>query len=59
MTAAAHLPPGPRWPLPISGLAYLASRRRMMQMLGKRYGSAFTVRLPFFGPTVMISDPRW
>ncbi len=28
-----------------------------MQMLGKRYGSAFTVRLPFFGPTVMISDP--
>jgi hypothetical protein len=46
MTAAAHLPPGPRWPLPIQGLAYLASRRRMMQMLGKRYGSAFTVRLP-------------
>jgi hypothetical protein len=29
----------------------------MMQMLGKRYGSAFTVRLPFFGRTVMISDP--
>jgi hypothetical protein len=29
----------------------------MMQMLGKRYGSAFTVRLPSFGRTVMISDP--
>ena len=29
----------------------------MMQILGKRYGTAFTVRLPFFGPTVIISDP--
>ena len=57
MTAAVHLPPGPRWPLPIQGLAYIASRRRMMQVLSKRYGSSFTVRLPFFGPTVVISDP--
>jgi cytochrome P450 len=29
----------------------------MMQALSKRYGTAFTVRLPFFGPTVIISDP--
>jgi hypothetical protein len=28
-----------------------------MQTLGKRYGTAFTVKLPFFGPTVTISDP--
>jgi hypothetical protein len=28
-----------------------------MHALGKRCGSAFTVRLPFFGPTVIISDP--
>jgi cytochrome P450 len=28
-----------------------------MHALGKRYGCAFTVRLPFFGPTVIISDP--
>jgi hypothetical protein len=26
-----------------------------MQVLGKRYGTAFTARLPFFGPTVIIS----
>ena len=57
MTAPAHLPPGPRWPMPVQGLAYVTSRRRMMQGLSKRYGSAFTVRLPFFGPTVIISDP--
>ena len=57
MTAELNLPPGPRWPLPLQGLAYLASRRRMMQVLSKRYGTAFTVRLPFFGPTVIISDP--
>ncbi|MDT5236882.1 MAG: cytochrome family, partial [Mycobacterium sp.] len=52
MTGAAQLPPGPRWPVAVQGLAYIASRRRMMQVLGKRYGTAFTVRLPFFGPTV-------
>jgi cytochrome P450 len=57
VTAAVHLPPGPRWPLPIQGLAYVSSRRRMMQVLSERYGTAFTVRLPVFGPTVMISDP--
>jgi cytochrome P450 len=57
MTAAVHLPPGPRWPVAVQGLAYVASRRRFMQSLGKRYGSAFTVKLPFFGPTVIISDP--
>jgi hypothetical protein len=28
-----------------------------MHALGKRYGCAFTVRLPFFGPTVIVSDP--
>ena len=28
----------------------------MMQAFGKLYGTAFTVRLPFFGPTVVISD---
>jgi cytochrome P450 len=57
MTAAPHLPPGPRWPLPVQALAYLASPRRFMHALGKRYGGAFTVKLPFFGPTVIISDP--
>jgi cytochrome P450 family 138 len=57
MTAAVNLPPGPRWPLPIQGLAYIASRHRMMQAVSKRYGTSFTVRLPFFGPTVIISDP--
>jgi cytochrome P450 len=57
MTTAAHLPPGPRWPVAVQGAAYIASRRRFMHALGKRYGSAFTVKLPFFGPTVMISDP--
>jgi cytochrome P450 len=57
MTTAVHLPPGPRWPVAVQGAAYLASRRRFMHAMGKRYGSAFTVKLPFFGPTVIISDP--
>jgi hypothetical protein len=57
MTAAGHVPPGPRWPVAAQCLTYVASRRRFMHALGKRYGSAFTVRLPYFGPTVIISDP--
>ncbi len=57
MSADVHLPPGPRWPIALQGAGYLAARRRMMDVLHKRYGSAFTVKLPFFGPTVMISDP--
>src|SRR4029453_17883751 len=57
VVTTAHLPPGPRWPVALQGAAYLVSRRRFMHALGKRYGSAFTVKLPFFGPTVIISDP--
>jgi cytochrome P450 len=57
MTEAVHLPPGPRWPVPLQGIAYIAARRRLMAVMSKRYGTAFTLRLPFFGPTVLISDP--
>lgn len=46
------MPPGPRRPVPIQGPVYIAARQRMMAILGKRYGTTFTVRVPFFGPTV-------
>jgi cytochrome P450 len=44
-------------PKPIAGVAFLASRKATVKALGRRYGSAFTVRLPIVGKAVVISDP--
>jgi hypothetical protein len=40
MADSVHLPPGPRWPVAVQGIGYLAARRRLMQRLHKRYGRA-------------------
>ncbi|BBY15913.1 cytochrome P450 [Mycolicibacterium litorale] len=52
------LPPGPRAPKIVQGLAFLAARRPVMAALGKRFGGAFTLDLPVLGHTVMVSDPE-
>ena len=51
------LPPGPRIPKAVMGIAFLTARHRAVASIGRRYGSAFTVNLPIFGETVVISDP--
>lgn len=51
------LPPGPRLPRAIQGALALTDRRIALQMLRRRYGSAFTIDLPIFGQMVVISDP--
>ena len=55
--AIAHLPPGPRVPQAIQGAAALANRSKALEMLRRRYGSAFTVNVPIFGRLVVLSDP--
>jgi cytochrome P450 family 138 len=50
------LPPGPQWPVRVQGIAFLAARRRLMESLAKRYGTEFSMTLPF-RPVVVISDP--
>ncbi|HEX7321654.1 MAG TPA: cytochrome P450 [Mycobacterium sp.] len=55
--AEVRLPPGPPMPKALQGVLYTLSRRRMTQMLARRYGDAFTLTLPVFGPTVMITNP--
>jgi cytochrome P450 len=59
MSAAdTQLPPGPRVPGWVQGLAHLAAPNQFFDVLGKRYGSEFTIRLPLYGgPAVVISDP--
>jgi cytochrome P450 len=51
-----RLPPGPRIPKAVLGLAFLTARHRAVAAVGRRFGSAFTVNLPIFGETVVIGD---
>ncbi len=56
-TEPVRLPPGPRVPKLIQGAAVLALRYGSIAALGRRYGPTFTLQLPVFGETVVISDP--
>jgi cytochrome P450 len=51
-----RLPPGPRVPKTAQGIAFLLAKHEMFAALGRRYGGAFTVNMPIFGQTVVISD---
>ncbi|OBF57999.1 cytochrome P450 [Mycobacterium sp. 852002-50816_SCH5313054-b] len=55
-TDPIRLPPAPRIPKLLLGLGFLA-RESALRALARRYGSAFTLRLPIFGDVVVISDP--
>lgn len=56
-TESVRLPPGPRVPKIVQGVAFLAAREEVVAALARRYGGAFTVNLPIFGRTVVIGDP--
>lgn len=58
ITEPVRLPPGPRIPKVLQGVALLAARRRFMAAMGRRYGGAFTLHLPVLGHTLMISEPE-
>ena len=56
-TDPVRLPPAPRIPKLLQGVAFVASRDKAVRAAGRRYGSEFTLNLPIFGETVVISDP--
>jgi cytochrome P450 len=56
--AAVNLPPGPRLPMFIQGLAYAVSRTWTVEQLVRRYGDVFTMTLPVFGRAVVVADPQ-
>jgi cytochrome P450 len=56
-TEPVRLPPGPRIPKTVQGIAFLTALCEVVPALGRRYGSTFTINLPIFGKTVVISDP--
>jgi hypothetical protein len=56
-TDPVRLPPAPRIPKLLQGVGFVAAREKSVAALAKRYGPAFTLRLPIFGDTVVVSDP--
>jgi cytochrome P450 len=56
-TDPVRLPPAPRIPKILQGIGFVAAREKSVAALARRYGSAFTLRLPIFGETVVVSDP--
>lgn len=55
---AAKLPPAPRIPRYLQGLAFTVSRRWTVEKLSRRYGDVFTLDIPVFGHTVIVGDPQ-
>jgi len=57
-TPVAKLPTGPRLPPAVQGVVAVANRSLALQIMRRRYGSAFSLHLPIFGRMVVLSDPR-
>ena len=55
---AVNLPPGPRLPMVLQGVAYAVSRTWTYKQIARRYGEVFTMHLPVFGRTVIVADPQ-
>lgn len=49
--------PSPRVPRALGALSFVASRRRTVERLTRKYGRAVAVSVPVFGDAVLISDP--
>ncbi|MGV0626414.1 cytochrome P450 [Mycolicibacter minnesotensis] len=52
-----RLPPVVPLPRLVVALGFLAARTTVLRAMVRRYGGVFTVHLPVFGNTVVISDP--
>ena len=55
-TEPVRLPPGPRVPKTVQGIAFLTALCEVVPVLGRRYGGTFTINLPVVGKMVVISD---
>jgi cytochrome P450 family 135 len=51
------LPPGPRFPVPLQTLGWIARPGPFMERCRDRYGDAFTLRIQNEGTWVLLSDP--
>ncbi|PRC43949.1 cytochrome P450 [Mycobacterium sp. ITM-2017-0098] len=51
------MPPSPPVPKVLQGLGFSVSRKWTVSQIVRRYGDVFSMTLPVFGPTVMVTDP--
>jgi cytochrome P450 len=56
-TTPGKLPPAVRLPKPVQMVLMAGFRRRFLRYAGNRYGSVFAINVPFFGRSVVVSDP--
>jgi cytochrome P450 family 138 len=56
-TVEYRLPPGPKTPKLLNGVAFLFARNAMVRRLTARYGDALTMRMPGFGTMVLVTRP--
>ena len=56
-TTPGKTPPAVRLPKPVQMVLMAGFRRRFLRYAGKRYGSVFAINVPFFGRSVVVSDP--
>jgi cytochrome P450 len=56
-TTPGKTPPAIRLPKPVQMVLMAGFRRRFLRYAGKRYGSVFAINVPFFGRSVVVSDP--
>jgi hypothetical protein len=56
-SATGAPPPAVRLPKPVQMVLMAGFRRWFLQNAVKRYGSVFAINVPFFGRSVVISDP--
>ncbi|UAK30915.1 cytochrome P450 [Nocardia asteroides] len=54
---AVRIPDGPSSPPIVQNLQILTGRTRTWRRMHDRYGSAFTIQMPRFGPCVVLADP--
>src|SRR4051794_869868 len=53
-----RMPPGPPLPRAIQGVLALAAQNKTSDLLHRRYGDVYTVRLPTLGHAVVVADPE-
>ncbi|AGB26419.1 cytochrome P450 [Mycobacterium sp. JS623] len=56
-TTPGRMPPAVRLPKPVQMVLMAGFRRRFLRYAGKRHGSVFAINVPFFGRSVVVSDP--
>lgn len=56
-TLPVRLPPHPRIPRFFQGFGFSVSRKWTVARIARRYGDVFTLALPVFGRTVVVTDP--